>query len=41
MNNIMAIKTALLMGTPSLREISTPILESDFGSAWLLSVMVF
>jgi peptide deformylase len=31
----MAIRTALLLGTPSLREISKPIQPDDFGSQWL------
>jgi len=36
---IMAIKTALLIGTPSLREVSSPITPEDFGSAWLLELI--
>ena len=35
----MAIKTALLIGTPSLREVSSPIIPEDFGSAWLLELI--
>ncbi|MFI4984304.1 MAG: peptide deformylase [Rickettsiales bacterium] len=35
----MAIITALLMGTPSLREVSLPIQPTDFGSPWLLELV--
>jgi len=35
----MAIITAVLMGNPILRHVSSPILPEDFGSIWLLELI--
>lgn len=35
----MAIQPIVRIGNPSLREISSPLLKSDFGSPWLLNLV--